>query len=233
MPPCGRTRACALLIVVFATVIQDVRAAKTQQPAQVDERAVLISGMEPEYPDEARKRRITGRGVVSMKIDAATGNVTSCEMLLSTGSPILDEAALSACRQWRFKPGGPAKTLCPIEFTLIGVQTDFHTKEKSTDDALAAFLGKGTVEKGPMPRYAWWIRWSNKRGKGVYEIHVRKDGTVSEVKILKRSGDVAFDLITVKTLQRWRFRRGPLIVELPLAFSLTPTHYSVAIPKER
>jgi TonB family protein len=221
------------LLVLAALGVSHIEAARKDANPGPDERAVLISGMEPEYPYEARKRRITGRGVVSMKIDPATGNVTSCEMALSTGSPILDEATVSACRQWRFKPGGPAKTICPIEFTLTGVRTDYHVKEKSTDEALAAFLGKGTVEKGPMPRYPWWIRWTDKQGKGVYEIHVRKDGTVSEVKILKRSGDAAFDLITVKTLERWRFRRGPLILELPLAFRLTPTHYAVNIPKDR
>lgn len=37
----------------------------------------------------------------------------------------------------------------------------------------------------------------------------------------------------VDTLEKWRLRRGPLIVELPLAFTLTPTHYSVVIPKTR
>ena len=219
------------LLVLGALSLSPVEAATKEANPKPEERAVLLSGMEPEYPYEARLHRITGRGVVSMKIDPATGNVTACEMTLSTGSSILDEATVSACRQWRFKPGGPTKTLCPIEFTLTGVHTDYHVKEKSTDEALAAFLGKGTVEKGPMPRYPWWIRWTNKQGKGVYEIHVRKDGTVSQVKILKGSGDVAFDQITVKTLQRWRLHRGPLILELPLVFNLTPTHYSVGIPK--
>jgi TonB family protein len=194
-------------------------------------RAVLLWGNEPVYPYEARLHKITGRCLVSIKIDSMTGTVTSCEMMLSTGSPILDEAALSACRQWRFMPGGPTKTICPIEFTLSGVRSEYHVRKKSTDDALAAFLGKGAVERGPMPDYPWQLRWTDKQGKGVYEIHVRKDGTVSEVKILKRSGDTVFDLITVKTLQRWRFHRGPLVVELPLFFKLTPTHYSVGIPK--
>jgi len=226
---------CALLplLVLGALGLSPAQAARKEANPNPDDRAVLISGVEPEYPYQARLHRITGRGVVSMKIDRATGQVTSCEMALSTGSPILDDAALSAFRQWRFKPGGPAKTICPIVFTMSGVRADYHVKEKSTDEALAAFLGRGTVDKGPMPRYPWWIRWTNKQGKGVYEIHVRKDGTVSDVKILKRSGDEVFDQITVYTLRRWRLRRGPLIVELPLVFNLTPTHYSVALPKGR
>ena len=220
------------LVIVATLGISHLDAAKKETHPEENQRAVLLSGNEPVYPYDARVHKITGRGVVSMKIDPATGNVTSCKMLLSTGVPMLDEAALAACRQWRFKPGGPTKTICPIVFTMRGVHTDYHVKEKSTDDALAAYLGKGTVEKGPMPDYPWEIRWTNKQGKGVYEIHVRKDGLVSEVKTLKESGDLVFDQITQKTLLRWRFHRGPLILELPLAFKLTPTHYSVGVPKK-
>jgi TonB family protein len=109
---------------------------------------------------------------------------------------------------------------------------DYHVKEKSMDEALAGFLGRGTVDNGPVPAYPRSIPWTKKQGKGVYEIHVRKDGTVSEVKILKRSGDEVLDRTAVETLRKWHLRRGPLILELPLAFRLTPGHYSVDIPKK-
>lgn len=100
-------------------------------------------------------------------------------------------------------------------------------------EALAAFLGKGTVIKAPIPAYPRTIPWTIKQGKGVYELHVQKDGSVSEVKILKRSGDEVFDRTAVETLRRWKLRRGPLNLELPLAFKLTPTSYEVNIPKDR
>jgi len=148
-----------------------------------------------------------------MHIDRATGNVTSC-----------------------FKPG-PVMAKCPITFTMSGqgnqVFTEYHVKEKSMDEALAGFLGKGTVERGPIPAYPGSVPWTTKQGNGRYELHVRKDGRVSEVKVLKRSGDDIFDRTTVEALRKWRLRRGPLILDLPLSFSLTPTHYSVAIPKTR
>jgi TonB family protein len=62
---------------------------------------------------------------------------------------------------------------------------------------------------------------------------VQKDGSVVDVKILKGSGDGTFDRVTVKTLRAWRLSRGPLVLELPLRFTLTPMSYSVDIPKER
>ncbi|MEY2497969.1 MAG: Gram-negative bacterial TonB protein C-terminal [Verrucomicrobiota bacterium] len=109
----------------------------------------------------------------------------------------------------------------------------YTVREKPVDEALAHFLGKGTVVRGSIPEYPHSPPWTNKEGKGVYELHAQKDGTVAEVKILKRSGDDTFDRIVVDALRNWRLRRGPLILELPLRFILTPSRYSVGIPKER
>ena len=113
------------------------------------------------------------------------------------------------------------------------VVTEYHVKERPMDDALAVFLGKGTVENGPIPAYPRSIPWTTKQGTGRYELHVQKDGRVSEVRVLKRSGDDIFDRTAVETLRQWRLRRGPLILELPLSFRLAPSRYSVSIPKSR
>lgn len=233
MPQCGLTRACAFLLVVFAAVIQDVRAAIPQEYPKLDYRAIVRAEV-PQYPIGPYRARITGTGVVALEIDTSTGKVVFCHMDPSTGNVELDRAALIAFRQWRFKPGTSPTVKIPIRFTMSGeVQTEFHVKEKPIDDALAAFLGKGTVENGEIPVYPRSVRWTTKQGSGRYELHVQKDGRVSEVKVLKRSGDEIFDRTTVQTLRQWRLRRGPLILELPLSFTLTPEHYSVAIPKTR
>jgi TonB family protein len=153
-------------------------------------------------------------------------------MAQSTGSVILDAAAMAAFRQWCFKPGTVKMARIPITFAVGGrVITEYRVKEKPMDEALAAFLGKGTVDKGPIPAYPRSVPWTTKGGNGRYELHVGKDGRVLEVRVLKRSGDDIFDRTTVETLRQWRLRRGPLILELPLSFKLTPSHYSVSIPK--
>src|SRR2546423_13919345 len=132
-----------LAVLLFTSFwINKGQAARETGSSKPDHRAVLISGVRPEYPYEARKQRITGSGVVVMHIDRATGNVTSCEMAPGTGNEMLDEAAMSAMRQWRFKPG-PVMAKCPVTFTISGqdnqIVTEYHVKEKSTDEALAAF----------------------------------------------------------------------------------------------
>ena len=71
----------------------------------------------PYYPREAIYGGVTGSGVAILKIDPRTGSVTSASMLKSTGQEILDNVALLAFRQWRFKPGTVTTLEIPIEFT--------------------------------------------------------------------------------------------------------------------
>jgi periplasmic protein TonB len=85
-------------------------------------RAKAISAPRPEYPYEARRARMTGSGVVLMTVDTASGAVTSAVMAQSTGSPVLDNAVLSAFRRWRFQPGTVSRVRTPITFTMSGAQ---------------------------------------------------------------------------------------------------------------
>jgi TonB family protein len=85
-------------------------------------KAVAISAPRPEYPYEARRTRATGSGVCVMTVDVATGNVTSAVMATSTGNSILDNAAVSAFKRWRFRPGTVSKVRTPITFTMTGAQ---------------------------------------------------------------------------------------------------------------
>ena len=85
-------------------------------------KAVAVSAPRPEYPYEARRSKITGSGVCVMTVDPSSGSVTSADMAQSTGSPILDNAATSAFRRWRFKPGTVSRVRTPITFTMSGAQ---------------------------------------------------------------------------------------------------------------
>jgi len=80
----------------------------------------LVSAPLPEYPYEARRQKITGNGVVVITVDPVSGRVTDVTMESSTGSLILDNAAISGFRRWRFKPGSASKFRTPITFTLTG-----------------------------------------------------------------------------------------------------------------
>jgi TonB family protein len=85
-------------------------------------RISALSAPQPEYPYEARRQRVTGTGIVIMTVDSGSGRVTDVMMDESTGSLVLDNAAIAGFRRWRFKPGTVSRVRLPITFTMTGAQ---------------------------------------------------------------------------------------------------------------
>jgi protein TonB len=83
-------------------------------------KALALYAPRPQYPYEARSRHVTGSGVIVCSVDSGSGNVGGCSVSKSTGSSILDNAATSAFRQWRFRPGTLSRVNIPITFTMTG-----------------------------------------------------------------------------------------------------------------
>ena len=83
-------------------------------------KALAINSPRPVYPYEAKARHIMGSGVCVVTVDTGSGAVTDASMAQSIGSPILDNSAVSAFRQWRFRPGTVSKVKIPITFTMTG-----------------------------------------------------------------------------------------------------------------
>jgi protein TonB len=82
-------------------------------------KAAMIFKPRIQYPYEARRSKITGSGTIVVSV-GPDGSVTGASMGASTGSPILDNAATSAFRSARFKPGTVPRVRIPITFTLTG-----------------------------------------------------------------------------------------------------------------
>jgi len=79
-------------------------------------KAVAVRAPLPEYPYQAKRAHITGSGVCVMKIDTASGNVTSAIMAESTGDDILDKVTIKTFQRWRFKPGTVSRVRVPISY---------------------------------------------------------------------------------------------------------------------
>nr|WP_294523107.1 energy transducer TonB [uncultured Rhodopila sp.] len=69
-------------------------------PAMPDDR---FRNRPPPYPLEAAMRRETGAVLVLIHV-SAYGLATGAEVVESSGSPLLDEAAVAAVRKWHFHP---------------------------------------------------------------------------------------------------------------------------------
>jgi TonB family protein len=99
-------------------------------PAEIAKaKALAVYAPRPAYPYEARSKHLTGSGIVLLNVDPSSGNATSAQLLKSTGHKILDDSALEAFRQWRFKPGSVRKVGIPINFTMQGFRDYVRTKD--------------------------------------------------------------------------------------------------------
>jgi TonB family protein len=111
-----------LLTVAAATLLAltplYVFAAQPKVTTSVPLSDVLASMPRPEYPLEARQRFITGRGMYQVIFRPETGAVIRVSVLQSTGSKILDDAAVKALSRWRARPGRLSRMHVPFTFTF-------------------------------------------------------------------------------------------------------------------
>lgn len=76
----------------------------------------LVSTPAPHYPLEARfNDRLARSGRYRLNFDA-NGTVKSIQVLRSTGSEILDRAAVNGLQQWRAEPGREGFVIVPLTF---------------------------------------------------------------------------------------------------------------------
>ena len=75
----------------------------------------------PKYPEVALWRRWVGKGIFRCKL-RPDGSVSSVEIRKSSGYNVLDQAAVAALRQWRFKVSGTDVVNIPINFKMSGVR---------------------------------------------------------------------------------------------------------------
>lgn len=95
---------------------------KEEQPARLLALAYL-DNPRPEYPPAARRRGIEGRAVVRVRV-GADGEVLTVDLEQTSGSELLDRAALGAIQTWRFVPARyagvamEALAIVPVSFRL-------------------------------------------------------------------------------------------------------------------
>jgi protein TonB len=106
-----------LLVIVFLSVA-------VSGNSQVSDAArpnhFALYAPRPEYPLAAQKHHWTGAGLFACNI-RSNGTVASVDVVRSTGHQMLDQAAITAFRQWRFEPGNKLKLVnIPMTFWMDG-----------------------------------------------------------------------------------------------------------------
>ena len=79
---------------------------------------MALSHPTPQYPIDARRRHLGGKGLFHVTVSYETGEVTSVAVESSTGYKVLDDAAVQALRKWKFRPHRITGMKIPITFSV-------------------------------------------------------------------------------------------------------------------
>jgi TonB family protein len=81
-------------------------------------RRLMLTAPQPEYPTEALAKDIQGNGIYNVSISVKTGVVSRVDILRSTGSKLLDDAAVKSLLGWRARPNTVSHIRVPIRFCV-------------------------------------------------------------------------------------------------------------------
>ena len=84
--------------------------------------------MAPVYSHDDRAAWRQGDGLFHVVIDWNTGAVVVVNVKKSTGYQSLDNAAVHALKQWRFRPGSWKTLDIPVDFKMGRTHADYHEK---------------------------------------------------------------------------------------------------------
>jgi TonB family protein len=221
----------AVLAITSASATAQMGAAATSvkekdsKPRSVSEAeayALAIYAPRPAYPYAARDKRLTGSGIVLVNVDSSTGTVVSAQMLKSTGYKVLDDSALEAFRQWRFKPGTVRKVRIPINFVMRG-SPGYGEYLRAVGHSL--WLQNAT--HWSLPEYPREARDKGLTGKGVAMVKVDpRTGYVTSALMLKSTGQEILDNAALRTFRQWRFKpRTVTTLEIPVQFTTKGVFY--------
>ena len=195
---------------------------KPRSVSEADAYALAIYAPRPAYPYAARDKRLTGSGIVLVNVDSSTGTVVSAQMLKSTGYKVLDDSALEAFRQWRFKPGTVRKVRIPINFVMRG-SPGYGEYLRAVGHSL--WLQNAT--HWSLPEYPREARDKGLTGKGVAMVKVDpRTGYVTSALMLKSTGQEILDNAALRTFRQWRFKpRTVTTLEIPVQFTTEGVFY--------
>ena len=88
----------------------------------------LVRSVAPVYSYSDRAAWRQGSGVFHLVIDRSTGSVVQVSVPKSTGYPTLDNAAVAALKQWRFRPASWKTLDIPVHFRMASTHEQYRQR---------------------------------------------------------------------------------------------------------
>jgi TonB family protein len=183
--------------------VRDIRALEPIAAGRDVPPSVSAYTTPPLYSEEARRSGIEGVVVVQARIDPA-GRVSAARLVRGLGAG-LDQNALVALRQWRFRAGTRGGVAVPMD---VEIDIAFTLRNETINAQIANDM-VSLVGPGVTAPQAVRVVDLNKSGVGatgtvVLDVVLLEDGTPRIVRILRSLGSEADDL-AVRAFEQWRF----------------------------
>jgi hypothetical protein len=206
--------------------------------ARAEELPKAISMPAAVYPQAARELKAEGKVLIEFTLDDK-GQVDSAKVLLTSGSDLLDAAALDAVMSYQFEP---VKYLDrnhkpvykkAIYFSLDGgaggsEKDSLHGTSTSKNNKLEGDTEPKIIEITPTI-YPDEARRAEIEGVVILELSINADGKLESAKVIKSSNYEMLDAAALETVKNWKFspaiRSGQKVSEekgLNITFKLTP-----------
>ncbi|GEM_PF-2456246 len=182
----------------------------TQQPMHDDMSEVtappkIIRTATPEYPESARKAGIESDVLVRARVDTL-GMVTDAEIAESSGHKSLDDAALAATKDCRYRPAMNQGTaydawvVHTVEFRLDNIP-----KPPSVDQE-ANYDTPPQIVRRVDPVYPAEAKAAGKEYSVLYSLRVTEKGRLGTVRILESSGNEQVDIAGFEAIRKYTIK---------------------------
>jgi TonB family protein len=186
-----------------AASVPRVRLVEPENHALVTPPEIAEYTTPPLYSEEARGRGVAGVVTLRARIEG-DGSVGAARVIKGLGAG-LDQNAIVALRQWRFRPGTRAGV-------PVAMEADVDIEFTLRNDALNAVIANDMATRvGPGVTPPRAIRvvglprtQARRRGTVVLDVVLLEDGTPKILRILA-SVDPALDELALRTFEQWRF----------------------------
>jgi len=229
----------------IAASAQQTGETRVYKPGDGVSAPILVKEVKPQYTAEAKKAKIQGTVTLECVVqpDGTVGEVRVTKAL----DPGLDQEAIKAVKQWRFKPGTkdgkPVPVLVTLELTFtlrdklaqplfpVRPLAPVDAGSKGQPEAARAYRpGNGVsvpvLIKEVKPKYTPEAKKAKIQGVVTLDGVVNTDGTIGDVEVTT-SLDAGLDQEAIKAAKQWRFEPGtkdgkpvPVLITLELTFTL-------------
>lgn len=193
----------------------------------VDVMPEMIYQASPEYPAEAKANGIEGKVTLGLRVEI-DGTVSGPKVKTSSGSSLLDQAALTAAGKYRFKPalqdGKPVAVW--VSFTVTFV-LDSQKENIPPADTFIPVESVPEIVKEVQPTYPPEALAGKMQGKVFVRMFVDSSGKVKKAEIAQSSGKKVLDDAALEAGRQFEFKPAQqngrpvgVWISFPIVFAL-------------